>query len=432
MNMLYPRLFLAKNLLCDNGAMFISIDDHEIDNLKKLCNEIFGEENFLAQIIWQKIHSTKNDAKYFSDTHEYILVYAKNIESVKVKLLPRTAEMDARFQNPDNDPRGEWSSGDLVANEERKEGRFEVKGPTGAVFNVPEGKHWVYSKLNLLKYVDEGRIWFGKNGDAFPRLKRYLNEVQQGRKCDTIWLADEVGHNQESTKELKAIFDGAGLFQNPKPVRLLTRCVELITENDDIILDFFAGSGSTGQAVIDLNTEDGQKRKFILATNNEKNSNDENSRIPNGICVDVTYPRLKEVIKSDKQALGKANLRYFKTKLVSSKPTDANRHFITRQAIGALCVREECFREVEINDEFHVYSGKSKMLGVLFSPNSIVAFKSFISKHDYPTNVYVFSLGNDDFAEQFVEYKGRVSTVALPKAILNAYYRSQRLVKVNR
>jgi adenine-specific DNA-methyltransferase len=264
LNMMYPRLMLARNLLSEDGMIFISIDDNEADNLRLLCADIFGSENFLAQIIWQKIHSTKNDARYFSDTHEYQIVFARNIEVAQIKLLPRTEKMDARFANPDNDPRGPWSSGDLVANEERKDGRFEIIGPTGASFNVPEGKHWVYSKDNLLKYVQEGRIWFGKNGNAFPRLKRYLSEVQQGRKCDTIWLSDEVGHNQESMREVKALFDGEGVFNNPKPVRLLSRVLDLSLEKDAIVLDFFAGSGTTGHAVLKQNANDGSSLRYIL------------------------------------------------------------------------------------------------------------------------------------------------------------------------
>jgi adenine-specific DNA-methyltransferase len=265
LNMMYPRLFLARNLLKEDGLIFISIDDNEIDNLRKLCSEIFGENNFLAQIIWQKIHSTKNDAKYYSDSHEYILCFAKEISSCSIKLLPRTEKMNSRFKNPDNDPRGNWSSGDLVANEERSGGYFDIIGPTGKKFNVPRGKHWVYSEENLKRMVSEGRIWFGVNGDAFPRLKRYLSDVQQGRKVDTIWLSNEVGHNQESKREIKSLFNGIAYFDTPKPTRLLKRILTLSTNKDDIILDFFAGSCSTAHAIIDLNKENGGNLKYIMA-----------------------------------------------------------------------------------------------------------------------------------------------------------------------
>jgi adenine-specific DNA-methyltransferase len=263
---MYPRLLLARDLLSKDGVIFISIDDNEQANLKLLCDDVFGEENFLAQLIWEKIHSTKNDAKYYSDNHEYILCYAKNISIVKVDLLERTEEMNSRYQNPDNDERGAWSSGDLVANEERKEGYYEVKSPQGKIFNVPKGKHWVYSKDNMERLISENRIWFGSNGDAFPRLKRFLSEVLQGRKPSTFLSSKEVGHNQEAKREVKALFNKEQFFETPKPVRLLDRILKLSTTDDknSIVLDFFAGSGTTGHAVMQLNAGDGGNRKFIL------------------------------------------------------------------------------------------------------------------------------------------------------------------------
>lgn len=264
LSMMYSRLKLARNLLKEDGVIFISIDDNEDHNLRKIVDEIFGAENFLAKIIWQKIHSTKNDAKYFSNSHEYVLCYSKSIMDVSIGLLPRTETMNARFTNPDNDPRGQWASGDLVANEERSNGYFDIIGPTGKVFNVPKGKHWVYSEENLNRMVKEGRIWFGKNGDAFPRLKRYLSEVQQGRKVDTLWLSNEVGHNQESKREVKKLFDEKPYFDFPKPVRFIYRSLFISTSKNDIVLDFFSGSATTAHAVMQLNAEDSGNRKFIM------------------------------------------------------------------------------------------------------------------------------------------------------------------------
>lgn len=264
LSMMYSRLKLARNLLKEDGVIFISIDDNEDHNLRKIVDEIFGAENFLAKIIWQKIHSTKNDAKYFSNSHEYVLCYSKSIMDVSIGLLPRTETMNARFTNPDNDPRGPWASGDLVANEERSSGYFDIIGPTGKVFNVPKGKHWVYSEENLNRMVKEGRIWFGKNGDAFPRLKRYLSEVQQGRKVDTLWLSNEVGHNQESKREVKKLFDEKPYFDFPKPVRFIYRSLFISTSKNDIVLDFFSGSATTAHAVMQLNAEDSGNRKFIM------------------------------------------------------------------------------------------------------------------------------------------------------------------------
>lgn len=265
LNMMYPRLKLARNLLSDDGLIFISIDDNEIGQLRKLCDEIFGEGNFVAQLIWQKIHSTKNDAKYFSDNHEYVLCYARKLDLAKINLLDRSEAMDARYQNPDNDPRGPWQSGDLVANEPRKDGNFEVVSPNGKIFTVPGNKHWVYSRESMNKLINDNRIWFGATGDSFPRKKRFLSEVLQGKKPDTLMLSTEVGHNQEGKRELLSLFEGAAVFDTPKPVRLMKRLVELATKDssDAIILDFFSGTAATAHAVMQYNAENGGNRRNI-------------------------------------------------------------------------------------------------------------------------------------------------------------------------
>jgi adenine-specific DNA-methyltransferase len=292
LNMMYPRLKAAHALLRHDGLLIVSIDDNEARNLRAICDDIFGEENFLAQVVWQKIHSTKNDAKYFSESHEYLIVYARSIDQIDIKLLPRTEGMNARFANPDNDSRGPWASADLVANEERSQGYFDVIGPTGRTFNVPKGKHWLYSHETMQSLIAEGRIWFGKNGDAFPRLKRYLKEIQQGRKCDTIWLTDEVGSNQESKREVNAIFGGEECFNNPKPVRLIRRCLELGTETDSTVLDFFAGSGTTGHAVMAQNTSDGGNRRYILVQLPEPlDPTNKDQKIPSDFCDKLKKPR---------------------------------------------------------------------------------------------------------------------------------------------
>ena len=262
--MMWPRLHLLKELLAEDGVIFISIDDNEQHHLRMLMDEIFGVENFLANIIWEKIHSLKNDAKYFSDNHDFIQVYAKDKISANIALLPRTEKMNRVYKNPDNDPRGSWTSGDLVANQERTGGYYEVIGPTGKSFNVPSGKHWAFSEENLKALIADNRIWFGAKGDAFPRLKRFLSEVQQGRKANTIWQHTDVGHNQEAVREVKAILhDREEQFTTPKPNRLLMQILRL-SSKEAIILDSFAGSGTTAHAVFALNKEDGGNRKFIL------------------------------------------------------------------------------------------------------------------------------------------------------------------------
>lgn len=264
-SMIYSRLMVARSLLKEDGVIFISIDDCEQRNMKNICDEVFGESNFITQIVWQKIHSIKNDARYFSENHEYALIYAKNKEHFKVGLLPRTEEMNSRYKNPDNDPRGPWQSGDLVASGERSNGHYIIKSPkSGKEFDVPQGKHWVYSEENLRALVADNQIWFGDDGNSFPRKKRFLSDVQDGRTPSTIWLSEEVGHNQSATREVKLLFDDNKYFDFPKPVSYIKQMLVISSKQDDLILDFFSGSASTAHAIMQLNTEDGGNRKFIM------------------------------------------------------------------------------------------------------------------------------------------------------------------------
>ena len=270
-SMMYSRLTLARNLLGDDGIIAISVDDNEIKNMRNLCDEVFGESNFIATIVWQKIHSIKNDAKYFSENHEYAVLYAKQIDNISINLLPRTAEMDNRYKNPDNDPRGPWQSGDLVASGERSNGHFIVTSPkTGKQFDVPAGKHWVYSKENLYQLVNDGQVWFGEDGNAFPRKKRFLSDVQDGRTANTLWLAEEVGHNQSATREVKALFDDNKIFDFPKPVDYIEQFTRLCGDKEGFVIDFFSGSATTAHAVMQLNAEDGGHRKFVMVQLPEK------------------------------------------------------------------------------------------------------------------------------------------------------------------
>ena len=265
LNMICPRIRLAKDLLSDDGLIVISIDDNEYKNMRNICDEVLGECNFVACVVWQKIHSIKNDAKYFSENHEYALIYAKSISKIRIHLLPRTDEMNSRYKNPDNDPRGPWQSGDLVASGERSNGHFFVTSPkTGKQFDVPQGKHWVYSQDNLIRLVEDNQVWFGEDGNSFPRKKRFLSDVQDGRTPNTLWFAEEVGHNQTATRELKALFDDEKCFDFPKPVAYIEQFVRVISDRDSVVLDFFSGSATTAHAVMQLNAEDGGHRKFIM------------------------------------------------------------------------------------------------------------------------------------------------------------------------
>ena len=271
LNMICPRIRLAKDLLSDDGLIVISIDDNEYKNMRNICDEVLGECNFVACVVWQKIHSIKNDAKYFSENHEYALIYAKSIDKIKIHLLPRTDEMNSRYKNPDNDPRGPWQSGDLVASGERSNGHFFVTSPkTRKQFDVPQGKHWVYSQDNLMRLVEDNQVWFGEDGNSFPRKKRFLSDVQDGRTPNTLWLAEEVGHNQTATRELKALFDDEKCFDFPKPVAYIEQFVRVVSDKDSVVLDFFSDSATTAHAVMQLNAEDGGHRKFIMVQLPEK------------------------------------------------------------------------------------------------------------------------------------------------------------------
>ena len=264
-NMMYPRLFLAKNLLKEDGVIYISIDDNEQGNLRQICNEVFGEENLLAQVIWQKKYSPQNDAKYFSDSHEFILVFAKNKEQFTIGMLPRSDEANSRYKNPDNDPRGPWKSSDLTRQEYRPNDDYEIVSPkTGKKFPPPKGCSWGRPQDKVEELIKDNRIWFGSDGNSVPSLKRFLSEVKQGITPQTIWFRGDVGDTQEGKKLIKELLGNVSIFETPKPPRLIKHCMLTANaKNNDIILDFFAGSSSTAQAVFEINNEDGGNRKFI-------------------------------------------------------------------------------------------------------------------------------------------------------------------------
>lgn len=263
---MYPRLRLAKNLLRDDGVIFMSIDDNEVHNLRKLCDEVFGEENFVGQIIWQRAFAPKNDAKYMSNDHDYILFYAKSINEFTIGRLERTEEANARYKNYDNDPRGVWTSDNLTVKTYSEKYDYPIVTPSGKEVYPSHGSCWRVSKERLQELIADNRIWFGENGDNVPRLKRFLSEVQDGMVSSSLWLFKDVGHNQEGRQELKKLFDDKGYFDGPKPTRLLQRILRIAnTSENDIILDFFSGSATTAHAVMQLNKEDGGNRRFIMA-----------------------------------------------------------------------------------------------------------------------------------------------------------------------
>lgn len=286
--MMYPRLVLLKQFLCEDGAIFVSIDDNEVASLRLLMDEIFGEKNFISTAIWQKNFAPKNTARHLSEDHDYVAIYARSAAVWTPNLLPRSEEAKARYKNPDNDPRGAWTSGDLQARNYYSEGTYSVTCPSGRVIKGPgRGMYWRVSKKRFLELDAEGRIWWGQDGNNMPRLKRYLSDVKEGVTPQTLWFHRDVGHTQTAKKELLATVNfetSEDVFVTPKPIDLIKRILLLATDENSLVLDSFAGSGTTGHAVLKQNDDDGGNRKFILVEMEED------------IARSVTAERLRRVV----------------------------------------------------------------------------------------------------------------------------------------
>lgn len=271
LNMIYPRLRLARDFLTDDGVIFISIDDNEQENLKKVCDEIFGSNNFLAQVVWERAYAPINLKKNFSVSHDYILVYGKDSSVIQTNGIARTDESDNRYQNPDNDPRGPWSSSNISVGPAIKENIYPITTPSGRVVEPPAGRSWSLSRQSFRERLQDNRIWFGIDGNGVPRIKRFKSELRKsGITPMTIWKYEEVGHSQSATQDLQKLMGGKKYFDYPKPVPLIQRCIQLYTEEDSIVMDFFAGSATTAHAVMQQNVEDGGKRQYILVQIPEK------------------------------------------------------------------------------------------------------------------------------------------------------------------
>lgn len=264
LNMMYPRLRLARNLLKDDGVIFISIDDNEIENLRKIASEVFGEGNFIANIIWERSFSPVNLKKHFSESHDYIVCYAKNIEQLTCNGLKRDEITDSRYKNPDNDIRGVWTSSDMTVGPVINEKVYEIKTPSGKVVLPTNGRCWLFTRDRFEEMVNDNRIWFGKDGSNTPRVKKFLSEVKDGVTPVTIWKHSEVGHSQDAAQKLKRLFDNKDYFDYPKPTGLIERMIDLYCESDSLILDFFSGSATTAHTTFESNFKNGSKLKFIL------------------------------------------------------------------------------------------------------------------------------------------------------------------------
>jgi len=283
LSLIRERLDLLLSLLDENGSIWVSINDLEGHYLKVLMDEVFGRQHFVASIIWQMIYTTKNSARHFSDMHEYILVYAKNIERFQINLIPRATKQDIAYRNPDNDPRGPWKATPLHARNYYSLGSYEIISPTGRRIKPPSGTYWRTSEKGFEELNRDSRIWWGKNGASIPSQKRFLSDVKQGITPATLWLHSDVGHNAEAKNEIRALFGDAGeTFLTPKPERLLKRILELATDPTDIVLDSFAGSGTTGAVAHKMG------RRWIMVELGEH-------------CHTLIIPRMKNVIEGSDQ-----------------------------------------------------------------------------------------------------------------------------------
>ena len=265
-SMIYSRLMVARTLLTEDGVIFISIDDNEVENLRKICDEVFGEGNFIAQLVWERAFSPKNDAKFVSNSHDYVLMIAKESCNFKIGRLDRTAEANARYSNPDNDPRGVWMSSDISVKSYNADYDYPITTPSGRVVEPPAGRCWSLSKKAFFERLQDNRIWFGANGDNTPRIKRFLSELKhEGMAPTSILFYKEVGHSQEGAQEVVSLFGDKGVFDGPKPVRLIERLITLANlKEDSIVLDFFSGSGTTAHALMQVNAKNEKSCKFIL------------------------------------------------------------------------------------------------------------------------------------------------------------------------
>lgn len=303
LDMMYSRLLVARNLLRPDGVIFISMDDNEIHHLRKICDEVFGEENFVASIVWQK--RTSPDARCnLGAAHDYILVYGKEINALKptLNMIELTEERASEYKNPDNDPRGRWASVDITGQTGHATASqyYPITTPSGKEYKPSKGRCWALAKETFDNLVNDNRIWFGQNGASIPRKKVFLSEVK-GANAWTWWTNKEVGHSQAGSKELKEILGTTDIFENPKPTRLIQQILNIATKPNDLVMDFFAGSGTTGHAVVNQNLKDGGHRKYILVQVPQATDDNSNARRAGFKKIsDITIARNKAVVEKTK------------------------------------------------------------------------------------------------------------------------------------
>jgi len=426
------RLRLAKDLLSDRGVIFISIDDNEMANLKLLCDQVFQEKNFVADVIWHSKYTTSNDANGISRQHEHVLVYAKSIGKMKFGLLERTAEMDAAYKNPDNDPNGPWKATPLHAKSGTASSLYTLTFPNGRTWSAPKGRYPRYSKESLMRIYESGGLYFRKSGGI--DRKTYLSEVKGGKTPGSIWSFDEVGSTHQANEELAEIL-GKGVFDNPKPVELIKRCFAVgCATNDITALDFFAGSGTALQATLMLNEEDAGRRKCILVQQREGADN---------ICERVTYERNKRVMNGYRNVKGDAipplggSLKYYKTEFVGkhrcTEALDEDRAMLAAKAGTLLALAEETLYEQKLPKKDskywqHFTDGAHRHTLIYFS-DDLCAFGSLVKAADAirgkdkaaRVSVYVFSIGSVEGFENEFDDMRHITLKPIPEPILAIY-----------
>ena len=420
------RLRLAKNLLSDKGVIFISIDDNEQANLKLLCDEIFGEKNFVANIIWERAFSPVNLKKHFSECHDYIFLYGNNIESTECNGLPRTSESNSRYSNPDNDPRGPWTSSDMTVGPVVREKLYKIISPSGRILTPSDGRCWLFTEERYEEMKKDNRIWFGTNGNNMPRVKKFISEVKQKITPMTIWKYSEVGHSQDAAQKLKELFEGKTLFDYPKSVELIKRCMQLYSSSNSTILDFFAGSGTTMHATMKLNAEDGGNRQCILVQQPENDSN---------ICETVTYERNRRVIQGYTNAKGEEiaelgnSLKYYKTDFIGKnkpeKATDEDKITLAQKAGYLISLVENTLEEIETNDFYQIFSNaeENQFTAIYFNGDTekFPDFVQSIQEKNKKTIVYIFTWGSPDIFENEFDDLSNITIKSIPQPILEIY-----------
>lgn len=424
LSFMHKRLCIAKQLLSERGVIFISIDDNEQAQLKLLCDEVFGESNFVADVIWQHSIQPKGYLGSFSLHHNYTLIYKKTDEFI-LGNMERTEEDNKAYKNPDNDPRGKWRSGDVRNALYRPNLIYDIKTPSGKIIHAPE-KGWRWSKETIENKMATGEIIFNKDETNIIR-KIYLSSVE-GRCPETIWFGKEVGTTREANSDLKEIFEGKSPFDTPKPIRLLKRIMSIGAQQDSTILDFFAGSGTTLHATMQLNAEDGGHRQCILVTNNE-----------NGICENVTYERNKRVIEgyttpkgTEVEGLKNNTLRYYKTDFVPRRQTMANMRLLVGAATDLLCIKNNIYRECHElcgrklkPSAARYFEERGERMLIVYDEQAIAPIAELLESDNVKgvIKVYVFSPNRYAFDDEWEAVSDKVQLCALPAAIYDAYRR---------